>query len=60
MPEEGFIVEKADLVSGSSVILTGIGENPIKEIPSCCFKKTWELVVDILIEVVASKDFSKG
>ena len=60
MPEEGFIVEEADLVSGSSVILSDVSKDPIKEVSSCCFKKTWELVVDILIEVVASKDFSKG
>jgi len=60
VPEEGFVIEEADLVSGSSVILTDIGKNPIKEISSCCFKKTWELVIDILVEAVASKDFSKG
>jgi len=60
VPEEGFIVEEADLVSGSSVILSDVSKDPIKEVSSCCFKKTWELVVDILIEVVASKDFSKG
>jgi len=60
MPEKGFVVEEADLVSGSSVILTDIGENPIKEISSCCFKKTWELVVDVLIKAVASENFSKG
>ena len=60
MPEEGFVVEEADLVSGSSVILTDVSESPIKEISSCCFKKTWELVVNVLIEAIASKDFSKG
>jgi len=60
VPEEGFVVEKADLVSRSSVILMDISKNPIKEVSSCCFKKTWELVVDVLIEVVASKNFSKG
>jgi len=60
VPEEGFVVEEADLVSGSSVILMDIGKNPIKEIPSCCFKKTWELAVDVLIEAVTSKDFPKG
>jgi len=60
VPEEGFIIEEADLISGSSVILMDIGENPIKEISSCCFKKTWELVVDVLVEAVASKNFSKG
>jgi len=60
VPEEGFIVEEADLVSGSSIILTDICEGPIKEISSCCFKKTWKLIVDVLIEAVASKDFSKG
>ena len=60
MPEEGFVVEEADLVSGSSVILTDIGKSPINEISSCCFKKTWELVVDILIEAVTSKNFPKG
>ena len=60
MPEEGFIVEEADLVSRSSVILMDISESPIKEISSCCFKKTWELVVDVLIEAVTSKNFPKG
>jgi len=60
VPEEGFIIEEADLVSESSVILTDIGKCPIKEVSSCCFKKTWELIVDVLIEAVASKDFSKG
>jgi len=52
--EEGFVVEEADLVSGSSVILTDVGKDPIKEISSCCFKKTWELIVDILVEAVTS------
>jgi len=60
VPEEGFIVEEADLVSRSSVILMDISESPIKEISSCCFKKTWELVVDVLIEAVTSKNFPKG
>jgi len=60
VPEEGFVVEEADLVSGSSIILMDVGENPIKEISSCCFKKTWELIINVLIEAVASKDFSKG
>ena len=60
MPEEGFVVEEADLVSGSSVILMDVGKGPIKEISSCCFKKTWELVIDVLIEAIASKNFSKG
>jgi len=59
VPEVSFIVEEADLVSRSSVILTDISKSPIKEISSCCFKKTWELIINILIEVVASKDFSK-
>jgi len=60
VPEEGFVVEKADLVSRCSIILMDISEDPIKEISLCCFKKTWELIIDILIEAVASKDFSKG
>ena len=60
MPEEGFVIEEADLVSGSSIILTDVSKNPIQEISSCCFKKTWELVVDVLIEAIASKNFSKG
>jgi len=60
VPEEGFVIEEADLVSGSSVILTDIGKSPIKEISSCCFQKTWELVIDVLVEVVTSKNFSKG
>ena len=60
MPEEGFVVEEADLVSRSSVILTDIGENPIEEVSSCCFKKTWKLVINVLIEAVTSKNFSKG
>ena len=60
MPEEGFVIEEANLVSGSSVILTDISKSPIKEISSCCFKKTWELIVNVLVEAVASKNFSKG
>ena len=54
MPEEGFVVEEADLVSGSSVILADICKDPIKEISSHCFKKTWELIVDVLVEAIAS------
>jgi len=54
VPEESFVVEEADLVSGSSIILMDVGKNPIKKISSCCFKKTWELIVNVLIEVVAS------
>ena len=60
MPEEGFVVEETDLVSRSSVILTDVGEDPIKEISSCCFKKAGELIINILIEAVAPKNFSKG
>jgi len=60
VPEEGFVVEEADLVSRSSIILADIGKCPIKEISSYCFKKIWELVIDVLVEAIASKNFSKG
>ena len=60
MPEEGFIVEQRDLGGWGLVKVMGTRELPISSTTLCCIKDVNELVINVMIKALSTKEPTKG
>jgi len=59
MPEEGFVVEQGDLGGWGLVEVMSARELPIGSATSCCVKDVDELVINVMIKALSTKESTK-